>query len=169
MIADQAVTPTKLSQPLTQGTSVATTSGTALDLSTAIPSWVKRITVIMRGVSTSGATDLLVQVGSGSYQTTGYISTGAYAAAANAAGSTSSTAGFNVSFGNAAQIASVVMTLVNISGNVWVEAHTGKLSTSIGCMGGGDVSLSGVLDRIRITTGNGTDTFDAGSVNILYE
>jgi hypothetical protein len=36
-------------------------------------------------------------------------------------------------------------------------------------MGGGNVTLSAVLDRVRITTANGTDTFDAGSVNILYE
>jgi hypothetical protein len=33
----------------------------------------------------------------------------------------------------------------------------------------GHVSLSGALDRIRLTTVNGTDTFDAGSVNIIYE
>ena len=33
----------------------------------------------------------------------------------------------------------------------------------------GAVSLSGTLDRIRLTTVNGTDTFDAGSVNIMYE
>jgi hypothetical protein len=34
---------------------------------------------------------------------------------------------------------------------------------------GGFVPLSGTLDRVRITTANGTDTFDAGSINILYE
>jgi hypothetical protein len=33
----------------------------------------------------------------------------------------------------------------------------------------GTKSLSATLDRIRITTVNGTDTFDAGSINILYE
>lgn len=154
---------------LTQGNSVATTSGTALDLSTAIPSWVKRITVALRGVSTSGTTDLLIQVGSGSYQTTGYISSAAYAATANSTGATSSTAGFNMIFGNAAQVVSGLMTLVNVGGNVWIEAHSGKVSTTVGIMGGGEVSLSGALDRIRITTANGTDTFDAGSVNILYE
>jgi hypothetical protein len=35
--------------------------------------------------------------------------------------------------------------------------------------GAGGVTLSGVLDRVIITTANGTDTFDAGSINILYE
>lgn len=33
----------------------------------------------------------------------------------------------------------------------------------------GDLLLSGTLDRVRITTANGTDTFDAGTINILYE
>ena len=36
-------------------------------------------------------------------------------------------------------------------------------------MSGGSIALGGVLDRIRITTVNGTDVFDAGSINILYE
>jgi hypothetical protein len=40
---------------------------------------------------------------------------------------------------------------------------TGTITT------GGSVTLSGTLDRVRITTVSGTDTFDAGSINILYE
>ena len=35
--------------------------------------------------------------------------------------------------------------------------------------GGGSVTLSGALDRVVLTTVGGTDTFDAGSVNIIYE
>jgi hypothetical protein len=34
---------------------------------------------------------------------------------------------------------------------------------------GNALALGGVLDRVRLTTVNGTDTFDAGTVNILYE
>jgi hypothetical protein len=33
----------------------------------------------------------------------------------------------------------------------------------------GAKSLTGTLDRVRLTTVGGTDTFDAGSVNIMYE
>ena len=33
----------------------------------------------------------------------------------------------------------------------------------------GSVALSGALDRIRVATANGSDTLDAGSVNIIYE
>lgn len=167
-MAGQSVTPAKLAQPMTADTTKTTTSGTSFDF-TGIPSWVRKITIAFRGVSTSGSTDLLVQVGSGSLQTTGYVSTGAYGASANAAGATSSTAGFNIAFGNAAQLFSWIMTLIHMVGNVWVEAHSGKASTTIGMMGGGDVSLSVALDRLRVTTANGSDTFDAGSVNIIYE
>ena len=34
---------------------------------------------------------------------------------------------------------------------------------------GGVKSTSAVLDRVRITTVGGTDTFDAGEINISYE
>lgn len=64
------------------------------------------------------------------------------------------------------------MTITNISGNIWVASFIfgGNTSTTDAtCFGGGDIELSGVLDRIRITTVNGTDTFDAGSINIMYE
>lgn len=169
MIEDQAVTPTKLSQPLTQGTSVATTSGTAINLSTSIPSWVKRITVVYSAVSLSGSAHTIVQLGSGSYTTTGYTSTGAYAGSANQAGVASATNGLMAHGGSSSNAFTGTMTIVNVSGNLWVASHSGFLNGNIGIMGGGSVTLGGTLDRIRITTTNGTDTFDAGSVNILYE
>ena len=61
------------------------------------------------------------------------------------------------------------ITLVNISGNTWIESHAGMLNTSAAIMGGGSVALSGAPDRIRVATANGSDTLDAGSVNIIYE
>lgn len=60
----------------------------------------------------------------------------------------------------------MIVTLV--SGNTWVSSHC--VARGGGGVGGGkSPSLSGTLDRIRLTTVNGTDTFDAGSVNIMYE
>jgi hypothetical protein len=61
------------------------------------------------------------------------------------------------------------MTISNVSGNSWVSNMTFSTTTSISSFGGGGVTLGGTLDRVRITTVNGTDTFDAGSINILYE
>lgn len=165
-IAAGAVTQAKRSEQLTLGTAVASTSGTSVDF-TGIPSWVKRVTVIFQGVSTSGTSHVLVQLGAGSVTTTGYISTSAYTQAST--GTSSSTAGFIVHSDNAAFVRSGAVFLTQISGNAWVSSHTLKVSTSQLAHGGGDVTLSGTLDRIRITTVNGTDTFDAGSINIMYE
>lgn len=41
--------------------------------------------------------------------------------------------------------------------------------TAVASTSGGTISLAGALDNVRLTTVNGTDTFDAGSINILYE
>jgi hypothetical protein len=152
---------------ISRGTSVASTSGTSVDF-TSIPSWVKRITVMFNGVSTNGSSNKLVQLGTVSgIASSGYVSTGAYTQAT--AGTASSTAGFIIFADNAAFLTSGTMTLCLLGSNVWVSNHTAKASTSQLSYGGGDITLGGTLDRIRITTVNGTDTFDAGSINILYE
>jgi hypothetical protein len=156
-------------RPIVAGTSVATTSGTALDLSITIPSWVKRITIAYNGVSLSGSAHSIIQLGAGSYATTGYVATGAYAGSANQAGVASATNGLMVHGGSATNALTGVMTIVAMGSNLWVASHSGFLNSNIGVMGGGSVTLGGTLDRIRLTTTNGTDTFDAGSVNILYE
>ena len=58
-----------------------------------------------------------------------------------------------------------------LDGNNWVGQGNIHESTSygLGTQCAGAKTLSSTLDRIRITTVNGTDTFDAGSINILYE
>jgi len=151
---------------ITSGTAVASTSGTSIDF-TGIPSWVKRVTVMFSNVSTSGTSNLLVQIGSGSVTTSGYTS-GAWSA--NTSNSTS-TAGFLLSSSNGATanyLGNIFISL--LTGSTYVESHSlGSPASTNQSMGGGSVALSGVLDRVRITTVNGTDTFDAGSVNILYE
>jgi hypothetical protein len=148
------------------GTAVATTSGTSIDF-TSIPSWVKRITISFNGVSTNGSSQIQVQIGAGSVTTSGYISTTSIIS--GSVFTTSSTNGF-VTYSNAASnIVSGQMVLTLVSGNIWVSQHTLKLNSTNTGIGGGDITLGGTLDRVRITTANGTDTFDAGSINILYE
>lgn len=155
---------------LQSATAQATTSGTSITFSS-IPSWVKRITVIFAGVSTSGTSAAQVQIGSGSVTTTGYVSTAGVTNAATLA-TTSYTSGFGLEDGGgAAFIRSGLFTLANLSGNTWSASFTfcGQQSTARTHFGGGYITLSGTLDRIVLTTVNGTDTFDAGSVNIIYE
>jgi hypothetical protein len=154
---------------LVSGTAVASTSGTSIDF-TGIPSWVKRITVMFQGVSTNAASDFLVQLGSGSVTTSGYLGASSRIVS-TAAGTANSTAGFFFNYGqNAAQTMHGNITLTLLTGNTWTG--TGQLSdsnTSGTTNSGGSVTLSGVCDRVRITTANGTQTFDAGTINIQYE
>jgi hypothetical protein len=152
---------------IVQGTAVATTSGTAIDF-TNIPSWVKRITVMFNGVSLSGSASILVQIGAGSTTTSGYSSTSNGTNQASATGGISSTTGFCLRAQNAAGVTSGHMVLTSLGNNTWIESHTAKNATTEAQWGGGTVTLSGTLDRVRITT-DSADTFDAGSVNILYE
>jgi hypothetical protein len=153
-----------------QRATAVTASGTSVDF-TSIPSWVRRITVMFNGVSTNGTSLPIVQLGSGSVTTSGYSSSGSTNGATNA----NITTGLLVNGrGNApsARIGNLIIS--NITGNTWVmsgvtganDATTPNYDTwSVY----GSIVLSGTLDRVRVTTVNGTDTFDAGTINIIYE
>jgi hypothetical protein len=157
-------------QKIVQGTTQASTSGTSIDF-TGIPSWVKRVTVMFNGVSTSGTSPIQIQVGSGSVSATGYTS--AAGAINGGTGQTSSTTGLPVTITlTAASLQSGSAILSLIASNTWVEQGVVLYTASAGAIvmsAGNSPALGGALDRIRITTVNGTDTFDAGSINILYE
>jgi hypothetical protein len=60
--------------------------------------------------------------------------------------------------------------LLNYGSNIWVESGNIGLSTTtqVG-VSGGSKSLAGVLERVRLTTAGGTDTFDLGGINLIYE
>jgi hypothetical protein len=152
---------------LTSGTSVASTSGTSIDF-TGIPSWVKRITVMFNGVSTNGTSNFQIRLGSsGGVEATGYISSANYSTSSSAGAST----GFFILYAiaSAANTSQGALILLNLSGNTWVGNGNFTDSEQRASNSAGAKTLSGTLDRIRITTVNGTDTFDAGSINILYE
>lgn len=155
--------------PLVSGTAVASTSGTSIDF-TGVPSWVKRITVLFNGVSTSGTSHYLVQIGSGSVQTTAYSGAGS-SVPGGTPSTVNSTTGFlifNQEGATQASSGSVVLNL--ITANTWIASGVlGQDNNTRTFILGGKTALSGSLDRVRITTVNGTDTFDAGSINILYE
>ena len=155
------------SSTVTSGTAV-TASGTSVTF-TGIPSWVKRITVMFDGVSTNGSSPVQIQLGdSVGIETTGYISSGAYLAAGS--GATTSTNGLLVmGLTGASVITSGSASVTNTSSNAWTSAAVLGRTDAALFSGAGSKTLSATLDRIRITTVNGTDTFDAGSINILYE
>ena len=156
------------SSVITSGTAIATTSGTSASF-TSIPSWVKRITFVFNGVSTNGTDDMLIQLGSGSFTTSGYSATAT--AGSGGVSTTTTTSGHPANYlSSSSAFYNGRAVFENISGNTWVGSSLLLATGTAGfAMGASNLTLSGVLDRIRVTTTGGTNTFDAGSVNILYE
>jgi hypothetical protein len=134
---------------------------------TGIPSWVKKITVVLQSISTSSTSAVLIQLGdSGGIENTGYTST---AENSGAGAGANYTTGFGVERGSAASYSRTgIATIINITANTWVLQYTGYEGSSF-AWSVGFKTLTGTLDRVRLTTVNGTDTFDAGTINILYE
>lgn len=158
--------------PVVNGTATASTSGTSIDF-TGIPSWAKRITINLSAVSVSGTSVPQIQLGdSGGVETSNYNGsttivndTDTFAA--------SHSAGFLLATVNTADNSFhgvVTLTLLNASTNLWAcSINVGFSNTAATAFGGGSKLLSGALDRIRLTTAGGVNTFDAGSVNIQYD
>jgi hypothetical protein len=160
-----------VSQMPVLGTAVATTSGTAIDF-TSIPAWAKRITVMLDGVSTTGTSILLLRAGAGSVATTNY--SGQTAGASSVVlGASSRTDGFPLNSSTAATDTwrgSLTLTLLNAATNVWsMQGVLGNAAATSCYFMAGTVALPGTLDRVRLTTPGGTDTFDLGSANLLIE
>lgn len=170
-LPDACVTPADLSQPLTLSTAVASTSGTSIDF-TSIPSWVKRITVMFQGISTNGSSLVLLRLGtSAGVVSSGYVGSGIACQAGNFVFGTTDTSGLLITGTNASSVINhghAVLTL--LGSNNWICSQvTGRSDGNAANFGGASIALGGTLDRVRITTVNGTDAFDAGTINILYE
>ena len=158
---------------LISGTAVASTSGTSITF-TSLPSYVKRIMVMFSSVSTNGTSGYKILIGpSTGVETTTYLGEAdTQDGATNANISTS----FYVIGSGSLSAASVIqgrVELYNHSSNIWVcvsqlgRSDATGTGSSFYCVG--SKSLAGVLTQVQISTGNGTDTFDAGSINIMYE
>lgn len=163
------VTPSMLTQPLTAMTAVASTSGTSIDF-TSIPSWVKRITVMFNSISTNGTSPCIIQLGSGSIDASSYVSSGTFYNGSTGNSQTATTGLLAMHNHSSSENYSGIATICLVGSNVWVHSaglcrhgSGGQIQNS------GTKTLSGALDRIRITMVNGTDAFDAGSINVMYE
>jgi hypothetical protein len=154
---------------LTVGTAVASTSGSSITF-TGIPSGTKRITVILNAVSLSGTNDILVRIGSGAISTTGYISGTGNAQSGGTTSITTSTLGYIIGVASSAKNMYSIMTICNITGDTWVASGVDYAETAADTMGtfAGTKTLTGVLDRVAIDI-NGANTFDGGTVNVMWE
>jgi len=158
-----------LSTTLASGTANTSVSGGTVITHTGIPTWARRVTILYSGLSTNGTNPIVIQAGSGTFKTTGYLG-----AAAVVEGATGYTVGFGIGNSNVSNAdlhhGTIVLNLLNADTNTWIASGTAARSDSVEAgFTGGAVSLAGVLDRIRFTTVGGTDLFDAGVTNILWE
>jgi hypothetical protein len=145
-----------------------TATGSAVNF-TGIPSSVRRITVMMSGISTNSSVDIQIQIGSTTYLTTGYTSQGV-AISSSSVDSESQSTGFLVNGANlSSQNSTLIATIINIDSNNWIYHSTGSINTTdtTSYSYAGSASLSNTLDRIRIMPLGGN--FDAGTINICYE
>jgi hypothetical protein len=159
-------------RPISIGTLVTASGQTELTF-TSIPSWVKRITIGLNGLSTSSTSSPIVQLGdSGGYETSSYNSFG-LAATNTGAGGIGGVAqgGFVLTNGvtAAGTLNGIIMLmLTDASTNTWVSSSTLVTSPYVSHVTGGNKALSATLDRLRLYI-DGSQTFDGGSVNILFE
>jgi hypothetical protein len=168
--------------PINFLTPVSLTNQTFVDF-TAIPSYAKKLTVLLSRVSTaSSGVGIVIQLGSGSPQATGY--SGGLANIGKA-GSTVQSNARNFTDGLSVELSATggdfsgaersgVISMYNISENVWVMSgvvscafSTGVSSSSV--VSNASVSLPSTLNVVRITTTSGTDSLDSGTVNLIWE
>lgn len=144
-------------------TEQATTSGTA-DKDFTIPAGAKRVTVMFNSISTSTASTLLVQLGdSGGVETTGYVAVSSIGTTP-----TTSTSGFVAAkHGISTDVVSGAFVLTRMNGShKWVGQGVLDMDGAA-ASGAGVKTLSGELTTVRITVSG--DTWDSGSVNVMYE
>jgi hypothetical protein len=170
-VGSGTVVANNVNSAIVSGTAVASTSGTSINF-TGIPSWVKRITVMLNGVSTSGTSQMMIQLGdAGGIETSGYLGT----AMSNVNGSATANHSSGFLLNPATDITAEGIRhgsfiITNITSNTWTMfGIAGFSNTPFNAQSSGSKGLSDVLTQVRITTFGGTDTFDAGSINILYE
>jgi len=156
--------------PLVSGTLQSPTSGTSVDFTSAIPSWAKRVTILLNTATISAGGNFAIQLitGTNTVVATGYTST----AMAITSGSTTEAAGPSTRYqinSTATTIFTGSVRLQNISGTIWIMDSTGSNNSSLVHGASGFADAAAALTGVRITTVAGTSTFSSGTINILYE
>lgn len=152
---------------ITQGTANSAASTTILTTYSNIPSWVKRVTVNVYGVTLSSSTYARIQLG-----TSGGLVTSGYNGYVNLTGTNNIYSHFANGFlffsGN--NYGQYIFTQVDPTNHTWVG--TGMFGYPVQdnvATAAGGVILSNQLTQLQINVMNGTDTFTGGKFNILYE
>lgn len=146
-------------------------SGTAVNFNS-IPSWVNRIVITIDGVSTSGSSIVQVQLGTAaSFEVTGYVG-GVDTIVSSGGVPAAFTTGLALERAGApaaSQSRYGVVTLIRSSANGWLMSGSNFNDVLATGLSNARKVLADVLTRVRITTVNGTDTFDAGQFSVLMD
>jgi hypothetical protein len=161
----QAIAALAIGNAISRKTTVSA-SGTAVDF-TGIPSWAKRITVMFCDLSSNGTSEFLVQPGAGSFTTSGYNSSSGKSQSGGTTSITNSGSGFLIGIANASQQLRGALQIFML-GNDQIVANGQFTTQTTMISSAGLVSIAGAIDRVRVTTVGG-DSFDAGTINIMYE
>ena len=166
--AGSSIPPSALSQPLTSGTAV-TASGSTITFGS-LPSWIRRIVVLYDNLSTNGTSTVYVRIGTGgTVLSTGYTAYLSYITSNGAADTGSDTTGFYMGGSAASDSRYGSMVISKLNSNIWVASSVGLVTGSplITTNLAGSISLGGNLDTLTLSCG--ANTFDSGTVNVMYE
>lgn len=172
MISDNTLSPSKLTQQLTANGSVTASSGSPTSVSFhAIPSWAKRISIGFHAISTNSTGFHIIQFGTGTSASPSWLTstyTTEFGGGAYAAGFKLNTGGASSNFSGMAMFMLLDSSggYYTWSGGAWISDNTAATGTYYTA---GSFALSAPLTQARVYTSNGTDTFDAGYVNLFYE
>jgi hypothetical protein len=140
---------------------IPTTSGNKIDY-TSIPSGATEIILIFNGVSFSEGVSRIIQLGSGSVQSSGYFSNSTRQASSGS--NSDSSSGFVVEVSGTSPLYGEI-TLQKGAGNLWSMSGSMKAGNNT-VLSAGIVALSGEIDRIRLTSTSATDVFNGGEISI---
>jgi hypothetical protein len=146
-----------------------TASGSSVDF-TGLPAGVRRITVTMTDISFAASGVAKLRLGtSGGLVASGYVSSSTVLSTTPTIAISSVTDGiaqFNA--GANATVFTGQIVIVNITGNTWqATGSVVRLNDNSSSLINGYIALGGTLDRLSLVAT--TSTFDAGTINILYE
>ncbi len=165
---------------LIDATTVTGTLGTYTALAstattiTGISATAKRVTLNIVGMSWNAAAAMRFRIGpSGGVATSGYLGSATFIVNDTSVTSTAGTAGIDTASdgaGTAIYHGALTFTLADPATNTWaVQGVLGRSDAASTYTFGYIVPLSGVLERITVTTVAGTATADAGSISLLVQ
>lgn len=154
--------------PLITGTAV-TTSGATISF-TGIPSWARRITILLSGVSTVAAGIPAIRAGSGSYEASGYSGvTSKIGATTVDSGASAATSWDLINSSASTYVYSGQVVITKLTGNLYVISGSYTYSGATNAVVNGTKTFAGTIDRVQLIMSTGTDTFNGGTMNIMWE